>query len=108
VQSEAADLRVTLNLLLSEHMVLATKATAAALGGRSEEFEAYDGLLGDNGKALGDMVGAAFGDQAEAAFNDIWSAHNGYFVAYTQAVAAKDCSHASTRERASRVIVIQV
>jgi hypothetical protein len=87
-ESAAADLRVSLNLLLSEHVSLAAKATGAALGGRNEEFAAYGGLLNDNGGEVGDLVGAAFGDQAKTKFNEIWTAHNGYFVAYTEAVAA--------------------
>jgi hypothetical protein len=90
VQSAAADLRVDLNLLLSEHLVLAAKATAAALGGRMDEYEAYGGLLNDNGTDVGALIGAAFGDAAEAEFNRIWSAHNGFFVDYTLGVAGDD------------------
>ncbi|HKP61288.1 MAG TPA: hypothetical protein VJV78_31385 [Polyangiales bacterium] len=88
--SQAADLRVNLNLLLSEHMDLAAKATGAALGGRSDEFKAYGALLNDNGNDIGALVGAAFGNAAKTQFNGIWSAHNGYFVDYTAAVADKN------------------
>lgn len=88
--SKAADLRVNLNLLLSEHMAFAAKATGAALGGRADEFKAYGALLNDNGNDIGELVGAAFGDAAKTQFNGVWSAHNGYFVDYTQAVAGKD------------------
>src|SRR5262249_7814451 len=65
VASMAADLRVNLNLLLSEHMDLAAKATGAALGGRGDEFKAYGALLNDNGNDIGDLVGAAFGNAAK-------------------------------------------
>ena len=88
--SKAADLRTKFNLLLGEHLILASKATGAALGGRSDEFKAYGALLNTNGTDLGDMVGAAYGDAAKTKFNGIWSAHNGFFVDYTTGVAKKD------------------
>jgi len=90
IDSAAADLRVSLDLLLSEHLVLAAKATGAALGGRTDEYEAYGDALTDNGLELGALVGAAYGDEAEGAFNDIWGAHNGFFVQYTTGVATDD------------------
>ncbi|MDQ6682581.1 MAG: hypothetical protein M3Y88_04830, partial [Chloroflexota bacterium] len=90
VDSKAADLRVRLDLLLGEHIILATKATGAALGGRAGEFAAYGGLLNTNGTDLGAMIGAAFGTGAQDQFNKIWSAHNGFFVDYTTGVATND------------------
>ena len=88
--SKAADLRTKLDLLLGEHIILATKATGAALGGRTDEFAAYGKLLNANGTDLGAMIGAAFGSDAQDQFNKIWSAHNGFFVDYTTGVAKKD------------------
>ena len=88
--SKAADLRTKLNYLLGEHLILASKAVDAALGGRTAEFNAYGGLLNTNGTDLGDMIGAAYGDDAKTKFNGIWSAHNGFFVDYTVGVAKKD------------------
>ncbi len=41
INSDAASLRTDLDYLLGEHLILAAKATGAALDGRSEEFEAY-------------------------------------------------------------------
>lgn len=96
VDSEAADLRVTLNLLLSEHITFAAKATGAALGARTEEYDAYAALLNSNGTAIGDLVGAAYGDTAKSTFNGIWSAHNGFFVDYTTAVATNDTEKRDT------------
>ena len=90
VDSKAADLRVTLDLLLGEHLIFAAKATGAALGGRSDEYNAYGALLGKNGTDVGKLVGEAFGDAAEAQFNGIWSAHNSFFVEYTTGVASHD------------------
>ena len=88
--SAAADLRTKLDLALGEHLILASKATGAALGGRNDEFAAYGGLLNTNGTDIGAMIGAAYGDAAKDAFNKIWSAHNGFFVDYTTGVATKD------------------
>lgn len=92
VSSKAADLRVSINLLLGEHLILAAKATGAALGGpaRANEFSAYGTALNKNGIDLGDLVGAAYGDAAKTSFNSLWSAHNGFFVDYTTGVATND------------------
>jgi len=86
----AADLRVALNNKLGAHLIFATKATGAALGGRNDEFAAYGALLNTNGTDLGEMIGSVYGAEAKDAFNKIWSAHNGFFVDYTTGVATKD------------------
>jgi hypothetical protein len=91
-QSRAADLRTKLDLLLGEHLVLAAKATGAALDGRTDEFKAYGDLLNTNGTDIGAMVGAAYGADAQAKFNAIWSAHDGFFVDYTTGVATHDAA----------------
>jgi hypothetical protein len=88
--SPAADLRTTLDLALGEHLILAAKATNAALGGRSDEFAAYGDLLNKNGTDIGAMIGSVYGDAAKDQFNQIWSAHNGFFVDYTTGVATQD------------------
>ena len=88
--SAAADLRAKIDLALGEHIILAAKATDAALGGRSDEFAAYGGLLNTNGTDIGALLGSVYGADAKDAFNAIWSAHNGFFVDYTTGVATKD------------------
>jgi hypothetical protein len=88
--SPAADLRTKLNLALGEHIIFASKATGAALGGRADEFAAYGDLLNKNGTELGATIGSVYGAEAADAFNKIWSAHNGFFVDYTTGVAKKD------------------
>ncbi len=90
VDSAAADLRTTLDIRLGEHLMLVAKATGAALGGRTEEFDAYGTLLNTNGTELGAMIGSVYGADAEDEFNRIWSAHNGFFVDYTTGVASDD------------------
>jgi hypothetical protein len=86
----AADLRTSLNIALGEHLILAAKATGAALDGRADEFAAYGGLLNTNGTELGEMIGSVYGPEAKDEFNRIWSAHNGFFVDYTTGVATDD------------------
>jgi hypothetical protein len=90
VSTKAADLRVTLNLMLGEHMILASKATGAALGGRTTEYAAYKARLDSNGTEIGALVKAAYDEPSEMMFNSIWAAHNGFFVDYTLGVAAND------------------
>ena len=90
VDSAAADLRTNLNLAFGEHIIFASKATGAALGGRADEFAAYGDLLNKNGTELGATIASVYGAEAGDAFNKIWSAHNGFFVDYTTGVAKKD------------------
>jgi plastocyanin len=88
----AAGLRVTLNQLFSEHVYLAARATGAALGGRTAEFEAAAGALDANSVDISKAMGLAYGPEAEAAFLPLWRAHIGMVVDYTTGVAAKDQS----------------
>ena len=88
--NKGVDLRVALNNLLQEHLYLASDATGAALGGRSDEFAAAGTALNTNGTDLGGAIGGLYGDAAKDQFNKIWSAHNGFFVDYTTGVAKKD------------------
>ncbi len=92
VNSAAATLRTDLNYLLGEHLILAAKATGAALDGRTDQFEAYGGLLNTNGTDLGGAIGSIYGAEAEDEWNRIWSAHNGFFVDYTTGVATDDAA----------------
>jgi hypothetical protein len=88
--SRSVDLRVALNQLLEEHTYLATATTDAALGTRPEEFQAAGKAVNDNGTALGRALGSIYGSDAENQFVQIWSAHNGYLVDYTTALAKRD------------------
>ena len=90
ITTDAANLRTDLDYLLGEHLILAAKATGAALDGRTDQFEAYGGLLNTNGTDLGAAIGSVYGAEAEDEWNRIWSAHNGFFVDYTTGVATDD------------------
>jgi len=89
-KNKGVEFRVALNELLQEHLYLATSATDAALGGRTDEFTAAGDALNKNGTDLGAAVGSIYGTAAQTQFNGIWSAHNGFFVDYTKGVAAKN------------------
>ncbi|HET6333150.1 MAG TPA: hypothetical protein VFG30_08050, partial [Polyangiales bacterium] len=89
-KTQAIDFRVTLNQVLQEHLYLATFSTGAALGGRTDEFNAADAALVKNGTDLGDAIGSLYGDDAKTTFNKIWADHNTWFVDYTKGVAADD------------------
>ena len=88
--TSAADLRVTLDRLLGEHVILATTATDAALGGRGDAFQAAAGSLGENSQDIADAVASVYGDEAGEAFLPLWETHIGFVVDYTQAKAAGD------------------
>ena len=65
ITTDAANLRTDLDYLLGEHLILAAKATGAALDGRTDQFEAYGGLLNTNGTDLGAAIGSVYGAEAE-------------------------------------------
>lgn len=88
--TKAAELRSALNLLLAEHIVLATNATGAALGGRDAEFKAAATALDANSVDLSKAVGSVYGANAETAFLALWRTHIGFAVDYTTGVATKD------------------
>lgn len=84
--TKAADLRVLLNNLESDHVDLAAAATRAGFDGDAS-FQAAAGALGKNTDALSAAVGSVYGEEAGAQFKEIWASHIGFFVDYT--VAAK-------------------
>jgi plastocyanin len=86
----AAGLRVTLNNLFSEHVYLAARATGAALGNRTPEFEAAAAALDANSVDISKAIGLAYGPDAEAAFLPLWRAHIGMVVDYTVGKATTD------------------
>jgi hypothetical protein len=86
----AAALRATLNALFAEHVVLASAATGAALGGREAEFKAAAGALDGNSVAIAQAIGSVYGKDAEAAFLPLWRKHIGFVVDYTVGAAGSD------------------
>jgi hypothetical protein len=88
--TKGVDFRTALDQLLQEHLFLASFATSAAIGGRTDEFAAAGDALNTNGTDLGAAIGSIYGSDAQDQFNSIWSAHNGFFVDYTTGVATHD------------------
>jgi hypothetical protein len=86
----ASDLRAALNVLLSEHVILASAATGAALDGRDAEFKAAAGALDANSVDIAKAIGSVYGRDAEQAFLPLWRRHIGFAVDYTVGVATKD------------------
>ena len=96
VSSSSADLRAGMTSLLREHVLLASSATGAALGGRQAQFEAAAAALnGPTASNSADVVGAVrsvYGDEVGNAFDGLWRS-NGHipgFVAYTEGLATGD------------------
>jgi hypothetical protein len=96
VSSPAADLRAGMTSLLREHVLLASSATGAAIGGRQAQFEAAATALNGPGDSnSSDIVGAVrgvYGDAVGTAFDGLWRSegHIPGFVAYTQGIATGD------------------
>lgn len=85
-----SDLRTSLNVLLQEHVYLASAATGAALSGRQDEFKASAGALDANSVALSKAIGSVYGMDAETAFLALWRKHIGFVVDYTTGAATMD------------------
>ena len=88
--TKAADLRVALNALLGEHVVLAASVTQGALAGRQAQFTGAAAALDANSVDIATAIGSVYGGDAERAFLPLWRKHIGLAVDYTAAVAAKD------------------
>ncbi|MGH7798149.1 MAG: hypothetical protein ACREQ2_25075 [Candidatus Binatia bacterium] len=88
--TSAADLRVGLNSLLGEHVLIAAVATSHALGGREVPFKGAVGGLDANSVDIAKAIGSVYGTDAEKAFLPLWRKHIVFFVDYTTGVATKD------------------
>src|SRR5262245_23154099 len=88
--TSAADLRVHLNALLGEHMLIAAVATSHALGGREVPFNGAVGGLDANSMDIAKAIGWVYGADAEKAFLPLWNKHIGFVVDYTTGAASKD------------------
>ena len=84
-----SDTRAALDQLLGEHVFLASAATGAALGGRTDEFEAAAGALEENSRDISDALAGPLGKTPEQVF-ELWDSHIQMVVRYTQATAAGD------------------
>jgi hypothetical protein len=88
VDSKAADLRVRLDLLFGEHVIILAKDSLAATANRADEYAGYATLLTLNGNDLRSVMNSAFGASAAAKFDQIWAMQTNYFVDYTVGIAS--------------------
>jgi hypothetical protein len=88
--SKAAELLTGLNAGLREHVFLASAATGAALGGRSDAFGAAKAALDANSDAITSVIADIYGGDAGTQFAPLWKKHIDFLVDYTTAVAKKD------------------
>lgn len=85
----AAELRITLERLLSQHAILAIEAMRAGVTG-ADHFEAAAGSLQQNTDDLVGAVELVYGSEGADAFRQLWEDHIGFFVDYTVGVAEGD------------------
>jgi hypothetical protein len=86
--SEAVDLRVSLNSLLQENAYLATMTTSAATGGRVAEQAAAAGALAGTVGELGTLFAKLFGTSIGTRSEQVWAAGNAATVDYAEASTA--------------------
>jgi hypothetical protein len=84
------DLQVTLFRLLGEHVNLAAAATGQALAGNNSAFEGAAAGLEGNSNDIAGAIGSVYGEETKEAFDPLWKKHIGFFVDYTQGLAADD------------------
>jgi hypothetical protein len=85
----AAELRSTLNRLLSQHASIAVLAMQKGIDGKPD-FEAVAGALNENTAGLKAAISSVYGSEAGVAFEEMWSAHIGFFVDYVVATSKDD------------------
>jgi hypothetical protein len=91
--TQAADLRAQLDLLLTEHVMIVAKESAAAVNS-SQEYAGYAALLATNEQALVGVVGRAAGHTSASLFAHAWEALNADLVEYAIRVATHDADRA--------------
>jgi hypothetical protein len=87
--SPAVDLQIALDTLLSEHAVIAIQAMRNGVSGAAD-FDASAAALADNTADLTAAITSVYGEEGGSAFDTQWTAHIGFFVDYTVAVAGDD------------------
>ena len=97
--TKAADLRVTLNQIMRQHVAAATIALKDSASG-TKDAEASVKALDNNSVELSKAIGSVYGDQAEKDFLALWRKHIGFFVDYTNAKVAGDDAKMMTAKEA--------
>lgn len=84
--TKAAELRIALDTVLTEHAFLAVEAMRKGVDG-AEDFDQASGALMANAEDLKAAVASVYGDEGAEQFDAIWQSHIGYFVDYVTATA---------------------
>ncbi|WP_422124274.1 copper amine oxidase [Planococcus sp. X10-3] len=98
----AAELRIALDTVLTEHAFLAIETMRKGADGAADFDQASATLLA-NSDDIAAAVTSVYGEEGGAAFLEIWNSHIGYFVDYVVATgegdqAAKDAALAELEE----------
>ncbi|OIK11373.1 copper amine oxidase [Bacillus sp. MUM 13] len=89
VNTPAADLRASLDQLLSEHFALAFTAMTTAYNGSNDAGEAMK-ALDQNALDMQPVITSLYGEKGGEQFEKIFRAHNNYTDDYAKAVKAND------------------
>jgi hypothetical protein len=87
--SPASNLRLALDRLLAEHLVLSAQAMRAGLAD-GPDASAARGALEENSAELSAAIGTYYGASAASAFQELWSQHVNAYLAYIDAYSASD------------------
>lgn len=77
----AAELRTSLDHLLSEHAFLAAEVMRKGADG-AKDFDAAAASLSANTEDLSAAIASVYGEEAGAQFKKMWASHIGFFVDY--------------------------
>jgi hypothetical protein len=91
LDSEAANLRVTLDRLLAEHAFLTIEQMRSGLTGSPDLAAAAKGVEG-NSTDVASAIGSVYGEAAVAPFGDVWRSHIGYLVDYAVSLRNNDAA----------------
>jgi hypothetical protein len=89
LDSEAANLRVTLDRLLAEHAFLTIEQMRSGLTGSADQAAAAKGVEG-NSTDVANAIGSIYGDAAVVPFGEVWRSHIGYLVDYAVSLGKND------------------
>jgi hypothetical protein len=93
--SPASELRIYLDRLLGEHLILAAEAMRAGIA-EAPDFAAIRQALEANAADLRDAIEGIYGKDAGAAFAEVWTAHLVAYLDYVDAVREDDADRVAT------------
>jgi hypothetical protein len=87
--TKAADFRVALNKLFSQHVALVSDALRSGYDG-DQTFPAFADNVAENTKQLSDALAYVYGAESGMEFSQLWTSYIGYFVDYSVALKKSD------------------